>query len=278
MKINPVHLGFGAEITDFDILGDVTPAEIDALRAAYDEYQLLVFHPGRPVAPERQVEINGWFGQVMSNGLDGKGNLWSVLANDDEAQGGGGTRRLPYHCDLSYTASPIKGLSLHALALPPAGTTTSFVSNIHAWETLSPERQKLLADKTLRHFERPMIPDWPDFIADHAVRQVHPRNGRSVLYVTEHHAQRIHELDQEASDALIQELFAHIYAPERVYEHQWLPHDLLIWDNLAIQHARKEEAAPEAGARAMQRVSLNDVGLKELLEAARRAEKERAHA
>lgn len=40
------------------------------------------------------------------------------------------------------------------------------------------------------------------------------------------------------SAELLKELFATLYAAERRYEHIWRRGELVIWDNLAIQHAR----------------------------------------
>jgi taurine dioxygenase len=40
------------------------------------------------------------------------------------------------------------------------------------------------------------------------------------------------------SAELLKELFATLYAAERRYEHIWRRGALVIWDNLAIQHAR----------------------------------------
>ena len=100
----------------------------------------------------------------------------------------------------------------------------------------------------------------PIFSADHPVRLMHPRTGRPVLYVTEYHADRIYGLEREESDRLIDELQAHLYAPAHVYEHEWELWDFLIWDNLAVQHARREEARVADGARALQRVQVTDCG------------------
>ena len=96
--------------------------------------------------------------------------------------------------------------------------------------------------------------------------------------MTEHHAHRILELDEAASTALLARLLAHHYAEERVYTHRWQPHDLLIWDNLAAQHARREPADPAAGARAVRRVVIGDVSFPELLARARQQQMERAAA
>ena len=30
----------------------------------------------------------------------------------------------------------------------------------------------------------------------------------------------------------------HLYRGEGIYEHDWRKHDLVAWDNIAIQHAR----------------------------------------
>ena len=32
--------------------------------------------------------------------------------------------------------------------------------------------------------------------------------------------------------------FSFLFAPDNIYTHQWQPHDLLVWNNLTLQHAR----------------------------------------
>ena len=57
---------------------------------------------------------------------------------------------------------------------------------------------------------------------------------------------------EEESDALLAELFSYLYADDAVYEHSWQADDLVVWDNLALQHAR---GAVGEGARTLQRVT-----------------------
>jgi taurine dioxygenase len=271
MRFRPLHPDFGAEVIGFDVQRGGTASEIEDLRQAYDEHQLLLFRGGGRIAPERHVEFASWFGPPPPVSNDGAGNFVSVLKNDEAA----GSWQLPFHSDLTYTDVPIKAICLHAIALPEAGTSTTFVSGVAAWAQLPVERQEELAGLTLRHLHIPNMPEynWPDFIADHPVRLIHPRTGRPVLFVTEHHADRILELDDARSKALLGELFAHLYAPARRYEHMWALDDLLMWDNLAVQHARTKQSEPSEGARALQRVALSEVGLDELIERAREREK-----
>ena len=131
---------------------------------------------------------------------------------------------------------------------------------------------------TLRHRHLSSIAtDQPEFLADHQSRKLHPRTGRPILFVTEHHADRIHELDADESREILGGIFEHMYGPSHIYTHRWHLHDLVIWDNLAVQHARLEAADPAKGARAVQRVAVNDVSVPELIERAQQQYMRRQH-
>ena len=66
----------------------------------------------------------------------------------------------------------------------------------------------------------------------------HPRTGATVLYVSQQMTQHVVGLSKEESEALLEELFTHLYRPECLYEHMWTNRDLVAWDNIALQHAR----------------------------------------
>lgn len=267
MEFRPLHADLGVEVLGFDLQHGGSPAEVEALRRAYDAHQMLLFRGGGRVSPERHVEIAGWFGPPPPVDNTGNGDFVSVLRNEEAA----GSMRLPFHSDLTYTDCPIKAICLQAIELPAGGTSTTFVSGMAAWDRLPGPLQDELAGTTLRHVYVSNMPEygWPDFAADHPVRLPHPRTGRPILLVTEHHADRILELDEARSRAVIAELFGYLYAPEAQYEHCWQLDDLVIWDNLAIQHARTRHSDPAEGRRALQRVALAEVGLPELVERAR---------
>lgn len=276
MRFRPLHPDLGAEVLDFEVQHGGSSEEIEGLRRAYDRYGLLLFRGGGRIAPERHVEIASWFGPpppVSNNGANtGQvSDLVSVLRNEEAA----GSMQLPFHSDLTYTECPIKAICLHAIELPEGGTSTTFVSGVAAWRKLPADFQAELADKTLRHLYISRMPEygWPDFITDHPLRFEHPRTGEPILFATEHHAERILELDEAPGRAVLDRLFAVLYAPEARYQHWWELDDLVIWDNLAIQHARTEESRPSQGKRALQRVALAEVGLPELIERAREREK-----
>lgn len=265
MEFHPLHDGFGAEVTGFDLFAARDDAEIEMLRRAREQYQLLLFRADRPMPPERQLEITSWFGPVM----DSQGGAIGFLSNEEGMFGG--RERLPWHFDYSFTQTPFTGISLQAMALPPSGTVTLFASNALAWDSLPAAMQARLKGLTARHRDSDdPISGKQVVMADHPVCVAHPRTGRTLLWITEYHVCRILELEEAESDALLAELFAHIYAPERVYEHRWQLHDFLVWDNLAIQHCRPVAADPAQGVRSLRRVTNADLSLAEITRRAQR--------
>ena len=269
MEFVPLHPELGVEVRGFDPQTGGTPEEIAALRAALATHDLLLFRGGGRLAPERHCTFTCWFGPPAPVDNTGQGQFVTVLDNAEEA----GSFVLPFHSDLTYTEVPIKAICLHAVALPERPTSTSFVSNRAAWQRLSDADKTLLAPLHLRHAHVSSMPslNMPDMAAIHPVAMTSPRSGATLLMVTEHHADRIPELPEQASRALIDRLLAGIYAAEHQYEHVWQRDDLVIWDNLALQHARRERSDPGAGKRALQRVALAETGIMELIARAREA-------
>jgi taurine dioxygenase len=68
------------------------------------------------------------------------------------------------------------------------------------------------------------------------VVRIHPVTGRQGLFVNEGHTSHMADMPREEGDALLNELYAHITQAEFIYTHHWTPGDLLMWDNIAVQH------------------------------------------
>ena len=270
MRFRPLHDDFGAEVLDFDIERDGSAEQIEALRDAYAEYSMLLFRGGDQLSHERHHEIATWFGPPSPLDNFGNGTFVTVLQNEDAA----GSVVLPFHSDQTYTDDPISMICLQAIALPDGPTSTTYVSGLAAWKRLPDDLKQELEGKTLRHVLESSVTgmDWPTFIADHPVKYIHPRTGQPILFVTEHHATRILEMDEDHSREVLDRLFEVLYAPQARYEHEWQLGDILLWDNLALQHARTEHSDPGKGKRALQRVALCDLTLQEAIEVARARE------
>lgn len=259
MQITPLPQGFGAVISDFDRLDGRDPADVARLQQAFIDHHLVVFRGHGEITPERQMEITAWFGPIIT---EGKG--WTVLDNADPT----GRLELEFHSDITFMEFPLEGISLYPQELPRNETSTTYVSNAVAWRALPEELQADLQDRKGRHYfesQSGIHLGLTEFEHWHPLRLNHPQSGEPLLFATRHHTDRIEGMSEERSAEVLAELFAQLYAPERRYEHVWQLGDLVIWNNLAVQHARTKVADPADGPRIMRRVQLARVSFPEQL-------------
>ena len=254
MQIDPLASGFGARVTGFDPLKGGSADEIKALRAAFDEFDLLIITNCGVLSGERHAEISSWFGPVGAN-MGADGQPWTYLDNRDPA----GRNELKFHSDISFMPVPFLGLSLHPTVLPDLPTETSFISAALAWDALDEGLKALLSDRQVKHEfldESTVSETFRNLNSWHPVRRTQPRTGRQVLFVSENNVREIEGFSREESAPLLNRIFATLYAPERRYDHVWQSGDLLVWNNRTLQHARPKVADPANGPRIMQRVAL----------------------
>jgi alpha-ketoglutarate-dependent taurine dioxygenase len=82
----------------------------------------------------------------------------------------------------------------------------------------------------------------------------HPRTGETVLHICEQMTHSVIGMPQAASEDLLTSLFAHLYRPEGRLEHQWRQGDLVVFDNIALQHSRGR-VVKEGPARTLRKVA-----------------------
>jgi taurine dioxygenase len=123
----------------------------------------------------------------------------------------------------------------------------------HLWPTTLSDRQR----------RSEVGPDWPGSV--HPIVLHHPRTGVEVLFVNEHQTDAVVGLPADEGEALLQVLFGVLYRPANVFEHRWAAGDLLVWDNIALQHARHDLTG--AGTRTLRRVALATRDVSDLMPA-----------
>jgi taurine dioxygenase len=249
---------FGAEADAAAVL-DPDESGKAGLRRLFDAQGLVVIRGLPPLAMEEQKAICRIFGPVLDTPLE------NFIVSNVREDGYLGVQELLFHNDLPYLPMPYIGGSLHALEVSEGTTSTRFASAARAWERLpEPLRAKVAGLNGLnvkqRIFDRPntladMEPG--DVCAVHAAVRRHERTGQPYLFVNQDMTVCLAGLPQDESDRLLAELFAHLYAPDNVHEHRWRLGDLVIWDNLAVQHARGRVSAEP---RTLQRVSIAAIG------------------
>jgi alpha-ketoglutarate-dependent taurine dioxygenase len=263
--LRAVALGdaLGVEVVGWDLSVPASDGDAPSLRQLYDRHHLLLFRQQRLTA-EDQVRVCRYLGGVPDP---------PTLVSNVEPGGFHPEFRLVFHSDYAFLPAPLQGICLYALDMAPGAVPTAFASNAHAARTLPVGLRRRLEgleatmlantvsgreDVACRHTSVP--DDAPPAVYPSTTRPAlwtHPRTGEELVFVNEQHGWRFVGMPRADSDALFDEVFAHLYRPDTVYEHHWAPGDLVVWDNLALQHGR--QANPDAVTRSLRRVVLNDV-------------------
>ena len=244
---------FGQEV-DFDLSQPLDEAQQQALRDLLYSNGLLLFR-NQALSDEDQTRVLGHFGRVLVE--EGGHREISVDGNL-------GNCALIFHSDLAFTPEPFKLLSLYGIDVDDGATSTLFASGSEALAKLPAalrRRVESIAVATVippSQTERAVTYETPDFLPQITGPAViaHPVSGRPYLNVFEMQTSRVEGLPPDESEALLQELFGYLYAPDNVHEHVWHKGDLVIWDNLAIQHGRRDQQA--TARRRLRRIAVAD--------------------
>jgi taurine dioxygenase len=247
---------FGASVSlEGASIGAPTASELRRLLATQ---HLLLFRGERSEA--EHVALIEAFGRVLPQGPRIEVNApppddppLVTFVSNDPARGGLGTNELSFHHDLAHVATPLTGLSLYAIDVAPGHVATRFASGRLAYLQLTPAMQQRLeglqglftanysvttdGPMSARAARGLLDPTWPRVV--HPVVVPHPVTGDRCIYVNEMMTESILGLSRSESDEILDELFASLYAAASVYEHAWTTGDLVVWDNLVLQHARR---------------------------------------
>jgi taurine dioxygenase len=251
---------FGAEV-DHDLSRPLTEAQGRRL------VQLLwrrglVLARGQNLTMAQQEAVCGFAGPILHR--EGENGYLTAVAGVAAT-----LTELSWHADAAYTRAPLDAISLHALEVVDEASSTRFVNAQDAWDALPADLRAQLADRELDMIspafealgarscdqEDPVVVVRGVFPA---VRR-NPHNGRQVLWTSELQTARVLGLDWAQSRDLLHAVFDHLYRPARVLEHRWRNGDLVIWDNVGLQHMRGP--LRDVGVRVLQRVIVGTEGV-----------------
>jgi taurine dioxygenase len=272
LTINRIGKHCGAEISGVDLSQPVDDATFARIAEAFFDNEVAFFR-NQKITPEQQVAFTRRFGileqhvrkesrlpgvpeiLVVSNVLDEHGN---AIGSQDAGRF--------WHSDLSYKTEPSMLSALYALEVPVkdgrvlgdtsfASTTAAYdalpramkqrldgMKNVHsyrAYRLKNAQAQKEELARGGRVIQEHMpteeqLTSVPD--VETPVVRTHPVTKRKGLFINEAHTSAMAGMPKAEGDALLAELYAHIVKPEFIYCHSWLPGDLLMWDNCAVQH------------------------------------------
>ena len=250
----------GAEV-DADLAAPLSPAALARFTRLLWEHGLILAREQK-LSMERQREICALFGPILIR--EGETGYLTTETGQSAA-----LAELSWHADAAYTRAPFDAIALHALDVVEEASSTLFVS---AEDTLRTLPANLLAP--LEGAELDMIsPDFasvglrscdrPDPVAlkrgTLPAINANPHTGQHCLWASELQTARVIGMEWEESRDLLHAIFDHLYRPEAILEHRWRTGDLVIWDNIALQHRRPP--LENCGKRVLQRVIVGTEGV-----------------
>jgi taurine dioxygenase len=259
LQLRDLTPAFGTEISGLDPAATLADAgACRQLQDLFDERGVLVF---RDVDIDQVTQANLVRMLIRLDPLQ-PGETGSAkptgepfYVSNKEENGGAPFGRLLFHSDMMWSEHTFQVLSLYAIEVEPPVAPTVFASALDAWATLPDElrarAEHLDAVQGHNELERARAANDPDVLVTTfdniegrttSVGYRHPRTGENVLYVSQQMTRSIDGLAPAESEAVLEELFAHLYRPATLYEHDWRTHDLVAWDNIAVQHARPNVA------------------------------------
>jgi len=255
IEIHPNDQTIGARVTGFD-RERISPAEAEALHAAFIEYGLLIF-TGLDLDPKTHMALARLFGEpeephpVEELRHKDEPNLRILAANGgqpvapDDPDADKIIGAIPWHADRAYTEYPTRGALLRALVIPDEGGRTGWIDTARASRSLPGAlKQRLQGLRIVHSYEtshskQSMVGGRGDILPEssHPLVFVHPENDLPVMFLSPATAKEIVGLPKAEGDALLENLIAHVTAEENAYVHDWAPGDVVAWDNWRMIHS-----------------------------------------
>jgi len=261
----PTGAGLGADIPHLD-LRSLSGAGFARVHQAWLDHSVLLFRDQR-LTDEDLIAFSRRFGDldwapVQETGrrfVEGMPELYVVsnVIENGEPIGSLGAGEAVWHTDMSYVEQPPKASALYALEIPPEGGNTSFVNMYAVYAALPDRLKRRIAGLRVKHdgtynsggyVRQGVIPsDDPRRApgALHPLVYTHPETGRPALYLGRRRNAYIDGLDLAESEALLDELWAHVERPAFAWTHRWRAGDLVLWDNRCTMH-RRDAFDPDA--------------------------------
>ena len=273
--VTPQSTALGAVISGIDLSKEPSKHAMAELEDAFGRYSVIFFRD-QSLTPQQHIAMAERWGAINVNRffkpLDGYPQIAQVIKEANQKENIGGT----WHTDHSYDLIPAMGSMLYAREVPTVGGDTLFSSMYLAYEALSEDMKKMLADLKAwhssrhafgysvtdsEHFEdgRLANPGQATQDALHPVVITHPLTGRKALYVNADFTVRFDGWTVEESQPILDLLYAHGARQEFTCRFHWEPGSIAFWDNRATWHYAMNDY--QGHRRIMHRITLEGVAL-----------------
>ena len=278
ITVTPLSDACGAEISGANLREPLDAATVRAIEEAFHQHVVAVFR-GQDLTEEDQRRFATAFGGLGERRRSPNGNTpggdydtpFMLVTNIKDEKGvpigAFGDGEMWFHHDTSYYEKPHKATLLYSMTLPSRGGNTCFANMYKAYENVPADlKKKLDGRKVLQlhdYKRRERIDIYNTDISgmlrhEQPIFVTHPATGRKALYISRLMSARIKGLAPDENEAILEQLFDISEDPSIVFEHEWKLGDLVMWDNYASIHMRRD--FPRDEPRLMRRLTLEGYG------------------
>lgn len=258
LQVQPLTGSIGAEVGNIDLRDTLSDAVMHEVHRALLEWRVIFFRD-QDISTEDHLRFAAWFGELEVHPFAAnKPGYPEVLTitHDENSPG----KENVWHSDVTWRLQPSLGSVLRALEVPAYGGDTLFCDMAAAYNGLSEEVKAQIEGLTARHdfnnFRQGLFSNGAsaaeiaEFDAaypnpNHPVVRTHPDTGEKSLYVNRAFTKEINGLDANASEALLETLYAQARVPEYQCRFQWRQNSIAFWDNRACQHYATSDYWPQ---------------------------------
>jgi len=254
VQVEPLDATFGAVVRDIELvrLDDETWRE---LHSAWLEHALLIF-PGQHLTTDEQDAFALRFGalEFKASPISNISKNGKVHAEPDDDVVKSLRGNEGWHHDSTYMPIQAKGAVFSAEIVPRDVAPTGWADMRAAYEALDDDTRARVDSLTAYHslfYSQGRAGYLPSKKAEtggynqygyhdkepslRPLVKIHPDTGRPNLCIGRH-AYGIVGIEPEESERLLDDLNEWACQPPRVYFHDWVVGDVVVWDNRRLMH------------------------------------------
>ncbi len=262
IQITPINPTFVAEIEGIDVR-HITADEFSQIYQAWLDFGVLRLRQ-QPLNEDDLQTFSTRFGPLEEIPMGRlseearkkiKNRYVTQLSNiivNGKPIGGLGNAEAAWHSDMTYIEVPPPASVLLGVEVPEHGGDTYFADQNAAYEAMPAALQRRANELTIKHdaahtsvgslragfesFEDPR--EAPGAV--HPITRTHEETGKRAMYLGRREWAYIPGLSLQDSEAVLDELWSYAVIEKNVWRQQWLPDDLIIWDNRRVLHRRDD--------------------------------------
>jgi alpha-ketoglutarate-dependent taurine dioxygenase len=274
IKVEPLTLHIGAEISGVDLARPMSDATRRAVHAAFLKWKVVFF---RDQNLDHRAHIDfarqigePTIGHAVFGHVDGFPEVYSV-AKFRTAQAHRSARMqrpwTGWHTDITAAINPPMASILRGVTIPPYGGDTLWTNLGAAYNGLS-ETMRGIVDglRGVHRFEPPRgaarDAAYDESIqkrameTEHPIVRVHPETGERQLFVSPSFLKSIVGLAPRESELMLEMLWEQVVRPEYTVRFKWRAGDVAMWDNRSTAHLAPTDIFESDHDRQLYRITL----------------------